>query len=645
MMTRQQGEPPEDSRVPRLKLSCHQTVTTRIGQSRELSWLSQLVDENKESIWKSLTDERLVAEGEALFESADQQGYGVIYVTRLRMALLSCKWCAFSQKRVQDLFEHLGPSCYDDFSEVTREEFSTAFVEYVKWLIKTCQASPDNFYDARRSSSSSSITGSVSQQQPRPPAASPLCSGVAAARFLGAAKKGNADGNQTYSNDEINLEAQKLMLAGADHSRRGCRHKMMSSSPQRQKMLLSQQPAAPSSSSDRKRSLRLGSPLDAEIGPRIGSAAPSLRASSTAATGVAGSIPSTPMVPRRRRSCPKSIGTGSRGTSSDGAPALHQRENPTADDSILMQRRRHSETDTCLDERKRGLPSAGSRPLLPSSSMHSRHGAWQSSSGTFEINPMKPISKDNPWSGINDFPSGKSSSAARRPKLSPRKSSSQSSDEMIVAHQGIRPGKGAAMVRLEQQHVTREQMRAFKGMPVEVDGTVRIQEFEKHLSKRAPRLAERAKKYYGASSLRCSRRPAVVRGLDLEKLLPRLFPDASKAEIKAIIDVVIRPASSKSPCSALTKNNGRRKCDPRVAEALAVFEYMKKSHKEQCLTYEECEQGMQMTGMGSEELECSLEELFYENEDGTMWKAAICLEEFTRWFTSAENGNLLLDSQ
>ena len=78
MMARHQqaDDPPDSSREDtraRLKLSCHhQTVTTRIGQSREWSWLSQLVDENKESVWKSLTDERLVAEGEALFESADQ---------------------------------------------------------------------------------------------------------------------------------------------------------------------------------------------------------------------------------------------------------------------------------------------------------------------------------------------------------------------------------------------------------------------------------------------------------------------------------------------------------------------------------------------------------------------------------------------
>ena len=565
------------------------------------------------------------------------------------MALLSCKWCAFSQKRVQDLFEHLGPSCYDDFSEVTREEFSTAFVEYVKWLIKTCQASPDNFYDAR--SSSSSITGSFSMQQPRPPKVSPLCSGVAAARFLAAAKKGSADGpNQAYSNNEINLEAHQK-LAGANQSRRGCRHKMMSSSPQRQQILLSRQQPAPSRSSDRKRSLRLGSPLDAESGGvRVVSAEAHPRRASTAATGeLAGSIPSTPMAVSRRhhrRPCPKAIGGGSRGTSSDGAPALHCQsvlmaaENVTADDGIirLMHRRRHSETDTaCLEvERKRGLPpSAGSRPLLPSSSLHSRQGAWQSFTtlGTgASSSPMKPVTKDNPWSGIN-LPSGKSSSAARRPKLSP-KSSRQSSDcnNHLVAHQDIRPAKGAAMV---QQHVTREQMRAFKGMPVEVDGTVRIQEFEKHLGKRAPRLVERAKKHYEASARRCSRKPAVVRGLDLDKLLPRLFPDASKAEIKAIIDIVIRPVSSKFPCSDSPKKTTETpKSDPLVAEALAVFQYLTKSQKEQCLAYEQCVQGLQMTGMGSEELECSLEELFCENEDGTIWKETICLEEFTRWFTS-----------
>ena len=595
------------------------TTTTRIGQCRELSWLSQLADDKTESVWKSLTDERLVAEGEALFESADKQGRGAIDVTRLREALLNCKWCVFSQKRVKELLEHLGPCCDEDDAEVSREEFSTAFVEYVKWLIKTCQASSqDNDVTARRSSSS----GSSSVISQRPP--TPHCSGVAAARFV-AAKKGDADdGTQTYS---INL-AQKLGVP-----RRGCKTPLTSSSQQQNKLKMRSQPSS-------SRSL-LGSSLGAESGPS-GSRGGRRRASVTE-DGLTPSAAS--------RSPLRAIGGGSRAASS-GAPArLPQSDNfcsgiPAIDSDIfLQQRRRNSETDARLDERKRAVTKPGA--LLPS--LHSRHSPSQSFTlGTGASSPMKPVTKDSPWAGIN-LPSGKSSSAARPPKPAPRKSSSQSSDEMIVAHQDMRPGKGAAMVRLEQQHVTREQMRAFKGMPVEVDGTVRIQDFEKHLGKRAPRLVERAKKHYEASARRCSRKPAVVRGLDLEKLLPRLFPDASKAEIKAIIDIVIRPSSSKFPCSALKKttDSAMPRSDPLVAEALAVFQYLTKSQKEhQCLAYEQCEQGLQMTGMGSEELECSLEELFCEHEDGTIWKETICLEEFTRWFTSsAGNGNLLADSQ
>ena len=173
------------------------------------------------------------------------------------------------------------------------------------------------------------------------------------------------------------------------------------------------------------------------------------------------------------------------------------------------------------------------------------------------------------------------------------------------------------LVRMKSLKTYRE---IFKGMKIDKDGTVPIDEFERHISQTAPMLLPHAQALYHSICKKSSSKQTTSHGLDFQALLSALFPAATSADIHELLQMIDKPDL---PPKGPTK---REKADARD-----IFEFWNTSNTGR-LTYEECDEGMAGMSMPAEEMENSLYELFGEiGQPG--FNRDVGLSEFTAWFT------------
>mmetsp|Transcript_8711 Transcript_8711/g.25092 ORF Transcript_8711/g.25092 Transcript_8711/m.25092 type:complete len:359 (-) Transcript_8711:227-1303(-) len=207
-------------------------------------------------------------------------------------------------------------------------------------------------------------------------------------------------------------------------------------------------------------------------------------------------------------------------------------------------------------------------------------------------------------------------------------SSSSSLSEKKLAHfisgSGIMNAKAGSSVfqsKLVRMKSLKSYLRIFRGMKIDQDGTVPIEEFERHISQTAPTLVPHAQALYNSVCHKASPKHGIQsKGLNFQALLSALFPAATSTDIHELMEMVSKPSSSaKGP----TKKE--------KADAQDIFEFWNTGNTGR-LTYEEAEKGMSSMEMPQEEMEHSLDELFGEyGQRG--FQEAIELKEFIGWFT------------
>jgi hypothetical protein len=164
----------------------------------------------------------------------------------------------------------------------------------------------------------------------------------------------------------------------------------------------------------------------------------------------------------------------------------------------------------------------------------------------------------------------------------------------------------------------RDYHNIFKGINVSNNGTVSVQEFEKHMARVAPELLPNAQRMYNAACKkgRCDSE------LDFQSLLSVLFPSATKNDVKELLQMTI----DRKP------NNHAGPTAEQLQDAGTVFKFWNKAG-DGLLTYEEMEDGLEGLRMAEEDVGDWLEDVF--GRDGRPdTRTCVNLAEFTAWFTS-----------
>eukprot|EP00951_Prasinocladus_malaysianus_P050151 scaffold677459_cov38-Prasinocladus_malaysianus.AAC.1 len=167
-------------------------------------------------------------------------------------------------------------------------------------------------------------------------------------------------------------------------------------------------------------------------------------------------------------------------------------------------------------------------------------------------------------------------------------------------------------------------LQAFEGMNIARDGTVKMDEFMKHVREHAPALAGQAMNMYEVLQRR-SKKKVQGDGLDFSALLSVLFPSASQAELDNLLKMCrsnkdVRSGPALEPKASML-------C--KVELAKDVFESWNTSGSG-FLSRKEAESGLEEDG-----LDLRISDLFGVVGTSTQ-RNFVQLEEFYQWFTGTD---------
>jgi Ca2+-binding EF-hand superfamily protein len=174
----------------------------------------------------------------------------------------------------------------------------------------------------------------------------------------------------------------------------------------------------------------------------------------------------------------------------------------------------------------------------------------------------------------------------------------------------------------------RDYHNIFKGINVSNNGTVSIQEFEKHMARVAPELLPNAQRMYNAACKKGASKGKCDSELDFQSLLSVLFPSATKRDVKELVQMTInrKPNKQAGPTAE------------QLHDAGTVFKFWNKTG-DGLLTYQEMENGLEGLRMTEEDVDEWLEDVF-GRDGGPDARNCVNLAEFTAWFTSHPGGKL-----
>lgn len=169
--------------------------------------------------------------------------------------------------------------------------------------------------------------------------------------------------------------------------------------------------------------------------------------------------------------------------------------------------------------------------------------------------------------------------------------------------------------KIVQQKEVNSHLQAFADMRIGRDGTVSMEDFIRHIEKRAPALLEHARSLY-------SRLTPGGQTLSFRNLMHGLYPAATHSDVDALTRIAMnrhRPIASPPVCGQPSKRD--------IKYATDVYHYWNKSGTGS-LTYSECEAALIDAGLLDSEIDAALDEMFTDEF------STVSLRYFVSWFSA-----------